>query len=687
MQRLRTVPFVFLLIPLIAGILVGWYCTDLPVWTVYVLSTMVLVLLFTALIFSRIRWQLLTAVVFLVVLAVGEGLTTYKIEQTVFPYPEKESVWQIRLLTVPELRKKSVRCEAEVMLRLHADTVQPVNRRVVLSLQRDSAAEALLQGDILLLQTAVTIPRTNNPDDFRYDNFLRQQGMAGTAFCYSGAWQKLGNCPCNTLRAVAQRCQHTLVNTLREQGLDAKELAVVAALALGYRDELDTGTKQQFAGAGAMHVLAVSGLHVGIVYGILIWLLTGFGCFPIQYEQRKRRIVCMLVVIFGLWTYAFLTGMSPSVMRSALMFSLLCIANTIERESNTYNTIAASAFIALLINPLMLFGISFILSYSAVLSIVTLMPRFNTLVVVHWAPLRWIWNLAALSVAAQVGTLPWTLWWFGQTSNFFLLTNFVVVPAAGIIIYTVLFLLLLSSTIVAWIPATLLNAEVSVLTAVVERIESLPGAVSHPPLTLPMLVCLWGVFGCLIVAFVLRKWKPVFGAMVCTCLLLGAMLWQVRTTNATRQLIIWNNNNSNLLLCQQGRDCVLITDNPADALERTAMFRRRRFLRTPLIEDISEVSLYSFRYGESDFLMVRDTVLADKKLTRPLQIDCLLLGDIGRIGPERLTTMFQTNHMYLLPTMKSWKAKQTRNYLQDKHIPYSDIRLGAVVNDISATGK
>lgn len=679
MQRLRTVPFAILLMPFMAGIIGGYHAGLLPAEYYWGAIAVGAVFLLAGICFSAVRQHFLTVALLWSLFAAGWWLTGLRLNESAFPYAEQEAVYRIHVLSIPDVRDRSVRCDARVLQRWQGDSVTPVHHKIRLSLQRDSAAETLAQGDILLVQTAVSLPRSGNPEEFRYDDYLRLQGFAGTAFCYRNAWERIGNKPVNTLIAKALRCQHALVETLRRQPLGDNELALVAALALGYRNELDTDTKRRFSAAGAMHVLAVSGLHVGIVYGVLMWLLTGFGAFPVQYAQRRRRIANTLVVIVFLWCYAFLTGLSPSVVRSALMFSLLCIANALERESNTCNTIAAAAFITLLANPLLLYSISFLLSYSAVLSIVTLMPRLNGLIHVRWRPLRWLWQLACLSVAAQVGTLPWTLWWFGQTSNYFLLTNLIVVPAAGIVIYTALAVLLLSATPLAAVSAALLQGEAWLLDTAVGWVERLPGAVSHPPLTLPMLWCLWGVVLCLVAAFVFRRWKPLLGAAGCSAMLLGAMLFQLQQTRHTRQLVIWNTYRGNTLLFMQGRDCLLLTDNPADALQQTGTFRRRRMLRPPQMYDISGQSLCSFCYGGSDFLLVRDSVLCGKTTAGAMPVDNLLLGDVGRISPKRLATMLQAQQVFLMPTMKAWKARQFSCFLQQAQTPCRDLRSGAVV--------
>lgn len=241
---------------------------------------------------------------------------------------------------------------------------------------------------------------------------------------------------------------------------------------------LDPITKEQFAAAGAMHVLAVSGLHVGIIYGILLLILGGSGPFKPLLVQRKRRIFNGCIIILSLWFFACLTGLSPSVVRASLMFSLLEIGRLCRRPVSTYNIIAASAFLCLVFKPMALFSVSFQLSYAAVLSIVYFGKRMQIIYFrrpIYQKSIGYVIGLVVCSIAAQIGTLPITLYYFGRLSNVFILTNLVVIPMAGIIIYTAIFYLLFSSVpIIGKAIAFVLNVATKLMNDWIALLESLP---------------------------------------------------------------------------------------------------------------------------------------------------------------------------------------------------------------------
>ena len=179
-----------------------------------------------------------------------------------------------------------------------------------------------------------------------------------------------------------------------------------------------------------MHILAVSGLHTGIVWGLIVWLLTLGGLAKPLCEQRVWQAILTTVTLIALWTYAFVTGLSPSVMRSALMVTIVEVGWLFRRNVVGMNTLAAAAVIILLIRPLTLWSVSFQLSFAAVASLILVGSWLQQHTILRGKLRQYIGGLLIMSFAAQIGTLPLTLHYFGQTSNYFALTNLVVVPAA-----------------------------------------------------------------------------------------------------------------------------------------------------------------------------------------------------------------------------------------------------------------
>ena len=244
---------------------------------------------------------------------------------------------------------------------------------------------------------------------------------------------------------------------------DGDAFSVVAAMALGDKKGLTKELKETYSVTGASHVLALSGLHLGIIYTLLSLLI-----------GRRRQMVAQIVMITGIWLFVFLVGMSTSVVRAAVMLTLYAVLSLGHREKMSVNTLAFTAIVMLMMNPMALFDIGFQMSYMAVFSILLFMPLFERVFseeyLMSHKVVKWIGSAVAVSLAAQIGTAPLTAYYFGRFSTCFLLTNLIVMPAAVVILHLTLVVLLLPSL------AYLLLYIVSKLNAVLSFIASIPGS-------------------------------------------------------------------------------------------------------------------------------------------------------------------------------------------------------------------
>lgn len=255
-----------------------------------------------------------------------------------------------------------------------------------------------------------------------------------------------------------------LLERLKEEGVEGDAYAVVAAMALGDKSALTKELRNVYSVTGASHVLALSGLHLGIIYTLISFLIVG----------RRWQTVSQLFCILSIWAFVFLVGMSVSVVRSAIMLTVYALLSLGHRDKMSVNTLAFAAMVMLLVNPRSLFDIGFQMSFVAVLSILLWLPVFmgvfseRFLMEHRWV--KWCWGMVAVSVAAQTGVAPLIAYYFGRFSSYFLLTNFIVIPAATLILYLSLVVLLIPRL------AYLLIYIVTQLNAVLAYITTIPGA-------------------------------------------------------------------------------------------------------------------------------------------------------------------------------------------------------------------
>jgi competence protein ComEC len=313
-----------------------------------------------------------------------------------------------------------------------------------------------------------------NPGEFDYRRYLQYHQVYHSQFIHQGQYKVLGHEPLSAPIAVSQRAAEVLDGVFKEYVKSPREYALGTALVLGFRDDIDTATKQAYANTGTTHIMAVSGLQVGLLFAALQWLLLRL---PMSGPVWRRRLLTLGLGLAFIWSYAFLTGLSASVLRAAVMFSLVSVGQAFERQTSIFNTLSAAAFLLLLYNPYLLCDVGFQLSFLAVLSIVYLQPR-----VVRWfdarnfvldrqrswhSPLRqrltrwaaWVanagWEITALSVAAQVATFPLGLYYFHQFPFSFLLSNLIAVPISSIAVYIGVVLLVVKGMVALpalWLP-------------------------------------------------------------------------------------------------------------------------------------------------------------------------------------------------------------------------------------------
>lgn len=287
----------------------------------------------------------------------------------------------------------------------------------------------LKYGDKLLIkgQPAKVSP-PYNPEEFDYQRFLSFRNIYHQHFIRAGEVWVIGNDEPNILLGFAFQVRTYAAAQLAHFVKAPRESGIAQALVLGVKDSLDNSVKNAYAASGAMHILAVSGLHVGIIYGLLLLL---FGKLQ-QTRSGNWMLACICLLI--LWCYAMVTGFSPSVLRAVTMFSFVTLAKATRRSTNIYNTLAASALCLLLFDPYLVMAVGFQLSFLAVFGIVYLQPKLYKIFIPNTIFMDKVWSITTVALAAQLATFPLGMFYFNQFPTFFFISNLVVIPGALIIL-------------------------------------------------------------------------------------------------------------------------------------------------------------------------------------------------------------------------------------------------------------
>lgn len=452
--------------------------------------------------------------------------------------------------------------------------------------RKTDSLQLLNYGDQLMVKgMPYEIPAPKNPDEFNYSGYMRTKHIYDQQFVDATEIKLLGKSSPNPILAAGYKLRSYLQGRITQHLGSTAESAVFSALILGIKDHLDNDLTKAYASAGAMHVLAVSGLHVGIVFLILNYLFK-----PLMRLPHGNWIVFFLHLI-GLWSYALITGFSPSVMRAVTMFSIVTLAGTSARSSNIYNTIAMSALILLLWEPNFIFAIGFQLSYAAVLGIIYLQPKLYNLWIPKYRLVDWAWQITAVSIAAQMATFPLGLYYFHQFPSYFFISNLLVIPAVGVILHVGLAFLIGSSLhgTIGEIITPILEGLLWTLNAVVDMAEKLPGSlIDWVYLSTEQMLLIYGILLSIILVYQHQNLRWIYLTFIMACVFAFSYVDQYITSRKSTMIKYYRAKNYPAIdFYHQGKSYLVSSPDFIDS--ELAAFQidphRRAVLSNPVYED------------------------------------------------------------------------------------------------------
>lgn len=369
------------------------------------------------------------------------------------------------------ISQKSVNIKCEVTSIDNNYTIEKHTGKVLIYLPKDSLSVKLLPGDKISVNCFFNkLSNPKNPHQFNYSKYLKSKQIEYTAFASN--WTFIGYSW--TLKRFSTIVRNKCLKSFSESGLKYNELAIASALTFGYKDELNQFVKGVFSKTGAMHVLAVSGLHVGIVFLIISSL------FKLLKISHRFKFIQQLVLIFFVWLYAIITGLSPSVLRAATMLTFFSVAKIFNKSTNIYNILACSAIFLLSIDPYLITDVGFQLSFFAVTGIIYLYPIIFNFIFINNYILKKIWSVSSVSIAAQIATFPLSIYYFHQFPNFFLLSNLLVIPLVFILL--IIGLCIIAFNFLPYMSiflAKILSIIISFIVKALSLIESIPYSITN----------------------------------------------------------------------------------------------------------------------------------------------------------------------------------------------------------------
>lgn len=692
------IPFVRLLIPLVIGIL-SYNLMDISFpMLLFSGSLCLLFLLFTkpkASITWIRGWGIWS---FIVLMFTGIALAFFHDNQQSYTHIQQHlsdgSKTYIATVDQPlKLHKNSLKTVLKLQsCRLDSNRLINCTGNILAYIKLNEKSLALNYGDQLVFQTKINpIEAPKNPFAFDMRTFYAQQHIYHQTYIPNNHWGKLDSLQGNTFYHYIFQTKAYFLNIIKKHLNTPNEYAVAAALILGSKDELSRSLRNAYADTGAMHVLAVSGLHIGILVGLLTFLLG-----LIRWQHRWWHLFKGLLILAILWSFVGLTGASPSVLRAATMFSFVLVGQLSKRKMNVYNSLGASAFVLLCLSPSMLYNVGFQLSYLALIGIVYLHPKIYA----WWSPqqrlVNWFWNGIALSLAAQIATFPIGLYYFHQFPMFFWLSGVVVTALAGIILSIGLLLLLLGNIpFVGMAIGYLLYAIIWIMNSLIFMIQQLPLAVWEGFWLAPWQVILW--YSIIITTLALcltRQLKWAFPTLT-ALLILGSYKGVQNYTQQQQQLLcIYHNRKSTLLSFINGKSCISLVDSThlddiscsfaqenhhwQLGIEEHTIYNLKDSISTTVLHYQQKKGLF---YNKRFVLYGPESALWQSHT--PLEIDYLIIHET-----PPLKSIKDLEHLYIFKTIifdtsnKPWKVKKWVQECQTLDIPYIDIATNGAWIDV-----
>jgi competence protein ComEC len=554
-------------LPFVVGLVLGrcWLLPMVLLWSVVLLMGLCWAYLAFRRQSYRSRWS--TGFVFyglmLVFGTLWQRLHTAQLRPDHISHWEEAEGWDVQVEELASMNERTVRAWVRVHAAMVNDEPRPASGRMLITLMHDPSTGDPQVGDRLLLDgPAEPIDRIPDPGGFDVRRWAADRGVFQECFAPIGRWAFVGE---KTDKAgMFNQWRLQITDWLHRCGLPDRERALVKAILLGLRDELEPDQNQAFVQSGTIHALAVSGSHVGIIYLAILWGLSFMG------KARWARFARGCLILLALWLYAGLTGFSPSVLRATLMFSLFTIAESTRWRAGSLNSLACAALLLLLWDPSMLVQLGFQLSFLAVLGIIIFYRPVHAL----WAPStmvgRFFWSLLVVSLVAQVFTFPLCIYVFHAFPVWFLPANMAIVGLVGLGVYGGVLLLVFHAVPV-------LGSFITVLmTWLLQLLGWLSGFFSTLPGAYPAVrIGSWGMAAMYVLMALCAMWLMQgkrwarLPFMAVLALLLAGWAWTAHGRNHQQQFAVYADRDGLACAIIQGRSMYVFTQNASGWTERS----------------------------------------------------------------------------------------------------------------------
>ncbi len=569
----------------------------------------------------------------------------------------------VTLQETPIEKAKTYKCLVKAEALYRDKKWQPVEGTIILYIKKDSSPPTLAYGQQFIINNAIQpIEYRNNPGSFNFQQYCALQNIHYQCFAQSATIIKTPYYHKTWLWNWIVVMKHQVLQIIRSNILQQASASIAEALLIGYREDLDKDLLKAYSNTGVIHVIAISGLHIGMIYGLMVWL------FSFVKSSKWKKLLKPVSILVVIWGFSLIAGAAPSILRSAVMFSFIVLGDVVSRKSSLLNNLALSAFFILLFNPYSLWDVGFQLSYTAVLSIILFSPYVKSWLFIQNKLLNKIWSLSAITISAQVLTLPIVLYNFHQFPTLFFITNFLIVPYSGLLIYAEIGLLLVNKVpMIGPLFGSMISKAIDLMNDYIIHMNRLPFAVWENISISSVQTWLLFIAICFTIAWLIRvkhQW-----------LLIGLSAWLLLTMLLTLDkishkkqlsLVVYNLAKVKAIDIFCGNRAFFFGDKPKEIKRytmETQINPARLLNRVDKIEKLKFASTQSgtiLSAGNRKICLIDSTTMIPKIKSgiKKIKVDYIIVSHNPKMMLSDLASVFEFKHIIIDGSNSRWRINR-----------------------------
>lgn len=581
-------------------------------------------------------------------------------------------------------KAKSFKALAKVERLVNSDSNYDAKGEFLIYFAKDTSSQTLKYGDRIIFKRPLQeIRNSGNPGQFNYSQFLSFKQIYHQVYLKKEDYILLKGNSANPFKSLLFQTRNYVITTINKYISGENESALAKALSIGYRVDLDKDLVQAYSNAGVVHLIAISGLHLALIYALLYWI-----ALRIPY-LKKKKIPRTIFILFCLWFFAFLTGASPSVMRAAVMFSFISLGSLFQKNSSIYNSLCVSAFVLLCFDPYLLWNVGFQLSYLAVLGIVVLQKPIYSWFYFRNKISDYVWQIASVSIAAQVFTIPICFYYFHQLPFLFIIANIVAIPLATISLWGCITLIILSPLdIIAVYFGKIVTGFLWLMNQSILLINKVPFALwENVSLNVFDTILLYIIFISFIVWLLKKNMAAFRFALACSLLYVGMFSYNKFQSLQQKKIIVYNIPKITAVDFVAGNKYLMLADS---GLQANKLLQRFHLRPAHISLSASKKVFQHVAYWEENSFygfFDKRILIIDSALhyvsPQKMRIDYIILTNNAKIKIADLFKTFDCQNFIFTANNSMWRIGEWEKECEELHLrSHSVAKQGAFVTNL-----